>query len=177
MKPTAYLIALLPPPELAARLTAWQARHGLPDAAATPHVTVKPRSGLGPGLEWLDTARAAVQAHPPVALSFGPPRIFPRERAVYLPVTGRGVLSLHLALLEALRPARRFGYEGPHMQPHLSVVLGRSGLNLPELLPSLQAELAGATYKYTAHSAALMRKDPGGLYEVTEEWPLLGSTL
>lgn len=173
---TSYLIALLPPPELSERLQTWRVAHGLRDAAAVPHVTVKARSGLGPELDWLPAARAAVAAHPPVRLGYGPPRVFPRGRALYLPVFGAGPVSLHLALLEAVRPARRFGYEGPQLQAHLSVALPRRGLDLLSLQPDLEAAVAGLLPgEHTANTAALMRKPgPGGVYAVLEEWPLAG---
>ncbi|MCY1702352.1 2'-5' RNA ligase family protein [Deinococcus sp. SL84] len=169
------LLALLPPADVAEQVQAWRKQHGVQDAAATPHITVKARSGLGAGQDWVPAAQAVAAATAPVTLTLGAaPRLFPRGRALYLPVTSPEAVALHLALLDALSPARRFGYEGPAMQPHLSLALGRRAVDLPRLLAAAEAELAElAGLSWTARCLALLRKPgPGGAYAVQECWPL-----
>ncbi|RTR30693.1 2'-5' RNA ligase family protein [Deinococcus radiophilus] len=175
MSGPSYLLALLPPDDVTERVVRWRERHGLHDAAAVPHITVKARSGLDADMDWQAAAQAALANHRPITFSFRAARIFPRGQALYLPVLGRGPVDLHLALLDAIRPAQRFGYEGPQMQPHLSVALARRGLDLAALLPDLQAEVADLAERppHTAHQVALMRKPgPGGFYAVVDRWPL-----
>lgn len=168
------LIALLPPPELSRRMTDFRARHGIRDAAAVPHITVKARSGLGENVDEL-AARIA-QESPPVQLTVGGPRLFPNGSALYLTVQSPAAVTLHLRLLEALVPAARFGYEGPHMQPHLTLALKRRGLDLPAMLADAQAEFADLEadpLTFTAHELTLMRKaGAGGAYAVVGEWRL-----
>ncbi|WP_309572363.1 2'-5' RNA ligase family protein [Deinococcus sp.] len=171
-----YLLALLPPRELAARVQAFHVAHDLRDAAAVPHVTVKARSGLDTDLGWVEAAREAVAAHPPVPVSIGGPRVFANGSALYLHVESPHAVRLHVALLDALKPAQRFGYEGPQMTPHLSVALARRGVDLPALLPSAArdfSDLDTSALTFTAHEVTLMRKlGPGGFYTPLEAWPL-----
>ena len=173
-----FLLALLPPPALAQRVGAFHDTWRLHDAAAVPHITVKPRSGLTPDLAWAQAARSAVAAFPPVALSIGGPRLFSNGTALYLHVSSPDAVRLHLALLAAVDPPMRFGYEGPQMTPHLSVALARRELDLGEVLEAARAEfgeLDGQPVTFTAHEVALMRKpEPGGVYLPVEEWPLGG---
>ncbi|WP_288403511.1 2'-5' RNA ligase family protein [uncultured Deinococcus sp.] len=171
-----YLLAALPPPALAVRIAAFREAHALRDAAATPHITVKARSGLAPDLGWADAARAAVAAYPPVRVQVGGPAVFRNGTALYLGVQSPDVVGLHLALLAALRPAQRFGYEGPHMTPHLSVALARRGTDLSALLASARvafADLEAGPLAFTVHEVALLRKaGPGGVYLPAGSWPL-----
>ena len=176
-----WLLALLPPPDAAQLIQDWRAAHGVRDAAAAPHVTAKARSGLGgPAQAWTPAARAVASGAAPVPLRLGAPRLFPRGQALYLPVHSPQAVRLHLALLDALQPEVRFGYEGPGMQPHLSLALGHSrgrgrrGADLPRLLAAAEAELQPlAGLGWTAHHLTLMRKPgPGGAYRAEEHWPL-----
>ncbi|WP_412027805.1 2'-5' RNA ligase family protein [Deinococcus yunweiensis] len=171
-----HLLALLPPPELAARVQAFHVAHGLRDAAAVPHITVKARSGLDAELTWAQRAREVVASHPPVTVTIGGPRLFGNGSALYLHVDSPDAVRLHVALLDAIQPAQRFGYEGPHLTPHLSVALARRGVELPALLAEAQAvfaDLETDPVTVTAHEVALMRKPgPGGFYAPVEAWPL-----
>ncbi|WP_243398189.1 2'-5' RNA ligase family protein [Deinococcus koreensis] len=161
---------------MTSRVTAFRRAHGLQDAAAVSHVTVKARSGLDADLAWAGAARRVVAAFPPVALGIGGPRLFRNGTALYLQVASPDAVRLHLALLEALQPAQRFGYEGPQMTPHLSVALARRGLDLGALLLEARAafgDLEQQPLTFTAHEVALMRKPgPGGVYQPVETWPL-----
>ncbi|WP_295816722.1 2'-5' RNA ligase family protein [uncultured Deinococcus sp.] len=176
--PSSYLLALLPPPELAARVQAFHVAHALRDAAAVPHITVKARSGLDAELTWAQRAREAIAAHPPVTVTIGGPRLFGNGSALYLHVDSPDAVRLHVALLDAIQPTQRFGYEGPHMTPHLSVALARKGVDLPALLAEAQvifADLEADPVTFTAPGVALMRKPgPGGVYAPVEAWPLGG---
>ncbi|QFP77844.1 2'-5' RNA ligase family protein [Deinococcus sp. AJ005] len=173
-----YLLAALPPPELAARIQTFRAAHQLRDAAAVPHITVKARSGLLPELDWQANLREVVARHAPLPISVGGPRLFSNGTAVYLEAASVEGVDLHLTLLDALRPARFFGYEGPRLQLHLSLVLKRRGVELSELLTAAQTEFADLEREplaFTARRITLMRKPgPGGIYAPLEEWPLLG---
>ncbi|WP_216321513.1 2'-5' RNA ligase family protein [Deinococcus aestuarii] len=170
-----FLVGLLAPPDLAARVEEFRA--GLRMRESTPHVTVKARSGLSPDLSWADSARGAVAAHPPVTLSIEGARVFANRGAVYLRVHSPDAVALHLRLLDALRPAYRFGYEGPHMTPHLTLVLGRRGVDVSTVLQEARATFADldtTPLTFTAREVWLMRKPgPGGLYVPLEAWPLL----
>lgn len=176
-----FLLAVLPPPELTARIEAFRHAHHLKDAAAVPHLTVKARSGPSPELDWQERLRGVVARHVPLAVTIGGPRLFANGTAVYLEARSPAAVQLHLALLDALRsgqPAPRFfGYEGPGLQLHLSLALKRRGVVLPDVLRAAQAAFAdlerdGLTW--TAHSVTLMCKPgPGGFYAPLEAWPLL----
>ncbi|GHF41553.1 2'-5' RNA ligase [Deinococcus metalli] len=174
--PAAFLVALRPPPELAARVQAFRAAHGVTDAAAEPHVTVKARSGLDADLTWVPTARGVVAAFAPVHVTIGGPRVFGNGSALYLRVHSPDAVRLHVALLDALQPASRFGYEGPHLTPHLSVAVARRGVDLPTLLADAQATFADLErdpLPFSAREVVLMRKPgPGGAYAAVEAWPL-----
>lgn len=180
--PPSHLLALLPPPDLTARIQGFRRAHDLQDAAAVPHVTVKARSGLTPDLAWEENLRGVVARQPPILLELGGPRLFGNGSALYLVASGAGAITLHLALLEALRntlrAARFFGYEGPELNLHLSLALARRGMDLPELLAAAQTEfsdLERRPLRFTARTVTLMRKPgPGGIYAPLEDWPLLG---
>ncbi|MFC4426349.1 2'-5' RNA ligase family protein [Deinococcus navajonensis] len=171
-----FLLALCPPAAVAARVVAFREAHQVRDAAATPHITVKARSGLAEDLAWHPVVRAVTEAASPVNVTLLGPRRFPGDRALYLAVQSPQAVALHLALLEALKPARRFGYEGPDMTPHLSLVLGRRGLDLQVLLEEAQTafgELDRHPLNWTAQTLTLMRKaGPGAAYQPVEAWPL-----
>ncbi|CAM3388111.1 2'-5' RNA ligase family protein [Deinococcus saxicola] len=174
-----YLLAVLPPPELEARIQHFRSAHQLQDAAAVPHITVKARSSLSSEqLDWQEKLHEVVAQHAPLPLSVGGPRLFSNGTALYLEAVSAQAVDLHLALLDALRPARFFGYEGPGLQLHLSLALKRRGVELSELLTAAQTEFAdleGEPHRFTAQTVALMRKPgPGGFYTPLEEWPLLG---
>ena len=170
------LLALLPPPELSERLLRFRDGHGVRDAAAVPHITVKARSGLGETVG--EVARAVAERQSPVRVEVGGPRLFPNGSALYLAVRSSEAVRLHLALLDALQPARRFGYEGPQMTPHLALALARRGVALPELLADAQKEfvdLERGPFVFTAATLTLMEKPgPGGVYAPVEAFPLQG---
>jgi len=172
----AYLLAVLPPPELGAQIEAFQARLGLRESP--PHVTVKARSGLGAGLEWVEGARTVVEASSPFLLSVGGARAFRKGRAVYLTVHSPELVALHVRLVEALKPAQRFGYEGPHMTPHLTLALSRRGVDLEAVLEAARGEFADLDAQPLAclvREVWRMRKaGPGALYQPEEAWPLEG---
>ncbi len=171
-----YLLAVLPPGELTGRIQNFRSALDLKDAAAVPHITVKARSGLSPELDWQDELRKVVGQHAPLPMSVGGPHLFSNGTALYLEVASSEAVSLHLALLDALKPARFFGYEGPGLQLHLSLALKRRGVGLPTLLTAAQTEFADLErepHPFTAHTVTLMRKPgPGGIYAPLEEWPL-----
>ncbi|MFK7601508.1 2'-5' RNA ligase family protein [Deinococcus sp. SM5_A1] len=177
-----YLLAALPPPELAARIQTFRTTHNLKDAAAVPHITVKARSGLLPELNWQEKLREVAARHAPLPIAVGGPRLFSNGTAVYLEADSSEAVQLHLALLDALwniqTDTRFFGYEGPGLQLHLSLVLQRRGVELSELLTAAQTEFADLEREplaFTARKITLMRKPgPGGIYAPLEEWPLLG---
>ena len=164
-------------------MTGFRERSEVRDAAAVPHITVKARSGLGPDLAWVPAARAVAEHWAPVEVSLGGPEVFGNGSALYLGVRSPGAVALHLALLEALKPAGRFGserfrYEGPGMTPHLTLALARRGVAPAALLPVARqafADLESAPLTFTARTLTLMRKPgPGGAYAPLEEWALGG---
>lgn len=119
-----------------------------------------------------------VARHAPLPLSIGGPRLFGNGTALYLMVSSPEAVRLHLALLEALKPARFFGYEGPGLTLHLSLALKRRDVDLPGVLTAARTEFADlerAPLTFTARSITVMRKPgPGGVYAPLEDWPLLG---
>ncbi|WP_104991248.1 2'-5' RNA ligase family protein [Deinococcus sp. NW-56] len=169
-----FLLGVLPPPDLGARVDAFRTRLGLRESAA--HVTVKARSGLTPELGWWEAARTVVAASSPVTLNIGGPQAFRNGTAVYLGVTSPDVVALHLRLLGALNPSQRFGYEGPQMTPHLTLSLRRRAVDLGTVLEAARAEFADLEahpLTFTAREVWVMRKPgPGGLYVPWEAWPL-----
>lgn len=169
-----FLLALLPPPEWSERVRAFRDWHGIRDAAAVPHITVKARSGLDDSAG--EVARAVAAKQTTVRVQVGGPRLFGNGSALYLAVFSPEAVRLHLALLDALPPARRFGSEGPGMTPHLSLALARRGVDLKALLLAAQAEFADLDAEgltFTARTVTLMKKPgPGGFYAPVEEWPL-----
>ncbi|BBN94022.1 2'-5' phosphodiesterase of the 2H superfamily [Deinococcus grandis] len=169
-----HLLALRPPPDIEARVVAFREAHGVRDAAAVPHITVKARSGLDDDLRWLDLIPAVAAATPPVPVELLAPRVFPNGSALYLPARSTGAVRLHLALLDALRPTRRFGYEGPHLTPHLTLALGRRDVPLDALLDAAGQAFAHPL-AFTATDLVWMRKPgPGGPYQPVERWALGG---
>ena len=170
----AHLLAALPPPELAAQVEAFRARLGLRESP--PHVTLKARSGLGTGLERMDAARAVVEASPPFPLTVAGPQLFRNGSALYLAVRSPELVALHVRLLEALKPPQRFGYEGPHMTPHLTLALSRRGVNLEGVLQAAREEFAHLNAQpltFTVREVWRMRKaGPGALYQPEEAWAL-----
>ncbi|GAA5438701.1 2'-5' RNA ligase family protein [Deinococcus caeni] len=167
-----HLLALRPPPDIEARVVAFREAHGVRDAAAVPHVTVKARSGLDDDLRWLELVPAVAAATPPVPVELLAPRVFPNGSALYLPVRSPGAVRLHLALLDALRPARRFGYEGPPLTPHLTLTLGRRDMNMDALLDAARQAFP-PPLTFTATELVWMRKPgPGGAYRPVQSWPL-----
>lgn len=170
-----HLLALRPPPDIEARVVAFREAHGVRDAAAIPHVTVKARSGLDDDLHWLERVAAVAAATPPVPVELLAPRVFPNGSALYLPARSPGAVRLHLALLDALRPARRFGYEGPLMTPHLTLALGRRDVTLDALLDAARRAFPHPP-TFTATELVWMRKPgPGGAYQPVEGWTLGGT--
>lgn len=171
-----FLLAVRPPAGLAARIERFRLAHEWRDAAAVPHITVKARSGLSPELDWTGAARAVVARTPPFAVEVGGARLFRNGTAPYLAVRSPEAVRLHVALLAALNPPQRFGYEGPQMTPHLSLALARRGVDLKALLLAAQAEFADLDAEgltFAAQTITLMRKPgPGGFYAPIEEWPL-----
>ncbi|GMA17204.1 2'-5' RNA ligase family protein [Deinococcus metallilatus] len=169
-----FLLGLLPPAGLTARVEVFRARLRLRESA--PHVTVKARSGLDADLAWLPVARAVVAASAPVTLHLGGARAFRGGSAVYLAVHSPEAVALHVRLLDALKPPARFGYEGSHMTPHLTLALNRRGVDMGAVLSAAQAEFADLDTRpltFTAREVWLMRKPgPGGLYVPQEAWPL-----
>lgn len=173
---SAYLLAALPPPELTAQVEEFRTRLNLRESL--PHVTVKARSGLGAGLEWVETARAVVAATRPCALTVAGPQLFRNGSAVYLAVRSPDLVALHVRLLEALKPVGRFGYEGPQMTPHLTLALARRGVDLGAVFQAAQeefADLSAQLLTFTVREVWRMRKGgPGALYQPEEAWPLAG---
>lgn len=178
--PPSFLLALRPPAGLSARIEHFRRVHGLRDAAAVPHITVKARSGLTPDLGWIEAAHAVVARTPSVSLEVGGALLFPGGTALYLAVRSPDAVRLHVALLAALDPPQRFGSEGPQMRPHLTLALARRGVEWGALLLAAQAEFADLGTQpltFTAHTVTLMKKPgPGGFYAPLEEWPLRGDT-
>lgn len=169
-----FLLGLLPPAELAARIETWRERLGLRESA--PHVTVKARSGLDPEGGWVPLAQSVVALSSPIRLEVGGARAFRNGSAVYLAVRSPDAVALHVRLLDALKPAQRFGYEGPHMTPHLTLALKRRGVDLGAVLEEARAEFADLEAQplvFTCREVWVMRKPgPGGLYVPEEAWPL-----
>lgn len=174
-----FLLSVRPPAELAARIERFRRAQGVRDAAAIPHITVKARSGLTPDLEWLGVARAVVAGTPPIAAEIGGARLFRHGAALYLVVRSPDAVRLHMALLAALKPPQRFGYEGPQMTPHLSLALARRGVDLGEVGLAARTEFADLDAEplvFTARTVTLMKKPgSGGFYAPVEEWLLGGA--
>lgn len=170
----AFLLGVLPPAELAARIEAFRRRLALWESL--PHITVKARSGLDADLRWTDPARTVVAASPPLTLTLSGPQAFRNGSAVYLAVLSPEVIALHLRLLAALKPSSRFGYEGPGMVPHLTLALRRRGVNLSAVLEESRAEFAdleNTPLTFLAREVWVLRKPgPGSLYVPQEAWPL-----
>ncbi|GGJ82239.1 2'-5' RNA ligase family protein [Deinococcus aquiradiocola] len=169
-------VGLRPPPDLAAQVTAWQARMG--HVITEPHVTLKAPGPYTPAQ--LGALRAACAAHPPFDVTLGGVRMF-GQRVVYLRVDGDGPHRLHAALVGALDlPPGEF--ELQHYSPHLSVALGWRPVR-PDLNGDWNAvqddarqefaalETAPVTFRVTG--AVLYRKPvPGAPYRPGAEWPL-----
>ncbi|ADV66643.1 2'-5' RNA ligase family protein [Deinococcus maricopensis] len=169
-----FLLGVLAPQGLSARVDAFRAASGASRESAA-HVTVKARSGLSADLAWLESARATVAQAPAFEVRVGGAGIFPR-RAVYLRVDSPGLVEVHVALLHALRPARRFGYEGPHMTPHLTLAQARRHLDLNGTFAQAQAafaDLAVQPFAFTVTALHLfMKPGPGGIYTPVSPLPL-----
>lgn len=171
---TSFLLALLPPEELTSRMTAFRERHGIVDAAAFPHITVKSSLGLMPDLWWgASVARLAARVPAPTLQVRGP-RLFPNQTAVYLDIHSEDARQLHMALLRVLEPPEIPETEGTNLKLHLTLALHRRTVSLPEILTSAKAEFAeldAAPLTFTCPALTLMCKvGSGNAYEPVEEW-------
>lgn len=164
------LLALLPPPELAARVRAFRAAHGIVDAAAEPHVTLL-RSGADlVRAQWEQAGHrlAGQLTAPEVAL--GGARVFGNGAALYLAVSLQGDATLP----EALRRVAADLHARPGRSLHLSVALNRRGVDLGALLPPARrafADLETTPLCWTPPALTLLHKaGVGAAYRPVQAW-------
>lgn len=165
---------MLPPPELSARILAWQ--QALGHAITAPHVTLKAPGGLN--AQQIPACREVCRRTPPFGMRLGGVQTF-GGRVVHLAAIGEGLSALHAALVAAVgTPAGEF--ELDHYHPHLTLALSYRPIQLPwpDVLASAQTEFADlelAELVFQVQEAVLFRKDvPRQPYQEAERWALGG---
>ena len=168
----AFFVGVLPPPELSARILAWQ--RALGHVITTPHVTLKAPGGLN--AQQALACREVCRRTPPFDLWLGGVQTF-GGRVIYLAASGKGLSALHAALVAAVgTPAGEFELDNYH--PHLTLALGYRPVRYPwpDVLASAYSEFADlerAAVTCQVRDAALFRKDvPGQPYLEAERWAL-----
>ena len=170
----AFFVGVLPPPELSARILAWQ--RALGHVITTPHITLKAPGGLN--AQQALACREVCRRTPPFDLWLGGVQTF-RGRVIYLAASGKGLSALHAALVAAVgTPAGEFELDNYH--PHLTLALGYRPVRYPwpDVLASAYSEFADlerAAVTCQVRDAALFRKDvPGQPYLEAARWALDG---
>ena len=170
----AFFVGVLPPPELSARILAWQ--RALGHVITTPHVTLKAPGELN--AQQALACREVCRRTPPFDLWLGGVQTF-RGRVIYLAASGKGLSALHAALVAAVgTPAGEFELDNYH--PHLTLALGYRPVRYPwpDVLASAYSEFADlerAAVTCQVRDAALFRKDvPGQPYLEAARWALDG---
>ena len=93
----AFFVGVLPPPELSARILAWQ--RALDHLITAPHVTLKAPGGLN--AQQTLACREVCRRTPPFDLRLGGVQTF-GGRVIYLAASGEGLSALHTALVAAV---------------------------------------------------------------------------
>ena len=168
----AFFVGVLPPPELSARILAWQ--RALDHLITAPHVTLKAPGKLN--AQQTLACREVCRRTPPFDLRLGGVQTF-GGRVIYLAASGEGLSALHAALVAAVGiPAGEFELDNYH--PHLTLALSYRPVQhpWPDVLASARIEFADlerAAVTGQVLDAALFRKDvPGQPYQEAEYWAL-----
>jgi 2'-5' RNA ligase len=144
-----YFFAVVPPEPQNSTIDALRERWGHPHHSVEPHITVKapfewheqPESFLAP----VSAACAAVE---PFGVSLPGTGRFGEDRVLFLTVAGDGLKALHQAVISALEGLLRAdprAHEGEDYSPHLTLAVGRFGIDaagMADMERAAQAELA-----------------------------------
>ncbi|GAA4013950.1 2'-5' RNA ligase family protein [Deinococcus rubellus] len=161
MTPT-FFLGVTPPPDVAARVLAWQTE--LEHVTTAPHVTLLPPTER-PEARWQQVARQIAARHAPVPVKLGHPDFF-GSRVIFLRVDAPGLETIHADLVHTLGEAPgEFALENFH--PHLTLALSWRSLNVgwAEAVRSAKAtfhDLEAEPLSFTASELVLFGKDETG---------------
>jgi 2'-5' RNA ligase len=138
-----YFLAVTPPEPQWSRIEALRVRWGSPHHAVEPHITVKIPFAWAPAPSaFLDPLRAVCAAHRPFAATLGAPARFAGGQVLYLTVESPELPAFHRAVagaLTAVAPLDSRGHEGEAYTPHLTLAVGRFGID-PAGLDAMERE-------------------------------------
>lgn len=171
--PPTFFVGLIPPPEFAARVLAWQAALG--HVITAPHVTLRaPRQEQQATPALLEAFRHTCARTRPFSVTLGGVGTF-GERVIFLKVGEAGVGRLHADLVAASGEAPG-EFELGAYHPHLTLALSWRAVRVDwaDALASARAEFAdleAAPLDFTVREAALFRKTtPGEPYREAARW-------
>lgn len=172
-----YFIAVVPPKELAARITAIQALWG--QSALPPHITVKAPNSLPDSEWWLPEVEALCKRVSPIPIVLNGLGQF-SSTVLYWRVISPSLVTLHHALLSILNPPpaeRSVYFEGPDYVPHLTLL--HAGQNLDGIvLDNARAQAASLGNQPTEFVASQLRifKATGAhqVYQAYRDFSLMG---
>ena len=128
-----FFFGIRPPEPQHGQIEAFCARWGHPHHKVEPHVTVKiPFAWEGAPEAFLAPVRSACAAVRPFTAALGAPARFPGGQVLYLSVNSPGLPVLHRSVMLALAglvPVDPRGHEGDGYTPHLTLAVGRFGLD------------------------------------------------
>jgi 2'-5' RNA ligase len=128
-----YFLGVVPPEPLLTRIEEFRGRWDHPHHHVEPHVTLKiPFAWDQDAMAFLAPVRWACREAGPFDIRLGPTARFPEARVLYLAVEGSGIRALHLTVLGALAPfvpADPLSHEGEGYSPHLTLAVGRFGID------------------------------------------------
>jgi len=157
-----FFLGITPPPELSARVLAWQAE--LEHVVTAPHVTLLAPAEL-PLEHWKSVAGQVAARHAPVLVKLGGPDFF-GARVIFLRVDAPDLRAVHADLVHTLgETPGEFALENFH--PHLTLALSWRSLNVgwAEAVRRAQATFAGldaAPLMFEARQLVLFGKDGAG---------------
>lgn len=128
-----FFFGVTPPEPQHGQIEAFRARWGHPHHQVEPHITVKiPFAWEGAPEGFLAPVRAACAATQPFTALLGAPARFAGGQVLYLSVRSPGLSALHRSVMEALAglvPTDPRGHEGEGYTPHLTLAVGRFGID------------------------------------------------
>lgn len=176
-----YFLAVAPPEPQLSQVDALRARWGHPHHKVEPHVTIKaPFLWSGAPDQFLAPVADALASIAPFDCRLGGTGRFPGAKVLYLKVAGDGLLPLHMAVVQALAgllpPDGRPSHEGERYTPHLTLAVGRFGIDvkgLEAMEVEAKAELA-ALAPFTVSALRCYRWSEAGRWERHQDIPLGG---
>lgn len=145
---TRYFFAVVPPEPHKSKIDALRECWGHPHHKVEPHITVKaPFEWHEQPEDFLLPVRAACATAVPFSVCLPGTGRFGEDKVLFLTVDADGLKALHLAVtsaLEGLLPSDPRSHEGEGYSPHLTLAVGRFGIDaagMGDMERAAQAEL------------------------------------